>query len=70
MAFDTLVRLKYSGAMSGTSTYIHLIMQTGGVLIGGIILWRMSARMHQRKQAERADKQYFQTRYSGNWKNR
>ena len=68
IGIETLIRLKYSGAESDMSLYISLAIQTGAVLVGGIVLWRMSARLHSKKQANRARNAYFETPYSKGWK--
>ena len=67
-AVQLLIKAKYAGAMADTSTYMNLIMQAGAVLIGGIVLCRMSARFHKKKVAERERNSYFETTYSRNWK--
>lgn len=63
-----LVKLNYSGSQSELSTYLNLAIQTGAVLIGGIVLWRISARMHSKKKAGRSRNAYFETAYSKGWK--
>lgn len=68
IGIETLIRLKYSGAESDMSLYISLAVQTGAVLVGGIVLWRMSARLHKKKQANRSRNAYFETPYSKGWK--
>lgn len=65
---QTIIKAKYSGALSEMSTYINLAIQAAGVIIGGIVLWRMSAVMHKKKQAQRARNSYFETPYSKGWK--
>ncbi len=68
ITIDQLIRLKYSGAMSDLSMYMTLAIQTGAVLIGGIVIWRMSSRIHAKKRAERKRNAYFDTPYSKGWK--
>ncbi len=68
VAVQLLIKAKYAGAMADTTTYMNLIMQAGAVLIGGIVLWRMSARFHKKKVAQRERSSYFETTYSRNWK--
>lgn len=68
VAVQLLIKAKYAGAMADTSTYMNLIMQAGAVLIGGIVLWRMSARFHKKKVAQRERNNYFETKYSRSWK--
>lgn len=65
-----LIHAKYSGALNEVSMYMNLAIQTGAVLIGGIVLWRASAILHKRKQAKRERNNFFQTPYSKGWKNR
>ena len=59
---------KYSGALNEVSAYMNLAIQTGAVLIAGIILWRASAILHKRKQAKRERNTFFETPYSKGWK--
>lgn len=68
ITIEQLIRLKYSGAMSDLSLYLTLAIQTGAVLIGGIVIWRMSARLHAKKRAERKRNAFFETPYSKGWK--
>jgi hypothetical protein len=67
-AVQLLIKAKYSGAMADTSMYMNLIMQAGAVLIGGIVVWRMSAAYHKKKVAQRERNNYFESTYSRNWK--
>lgn len=67
-AVQLLVKAKYAGAMADTSVYMNMVMQAGAVLIGGIIIWRMSARYHKKKVKQRERNKYFETTYSRNWK--
>lgn len=67
-AVQLLIKAKFSGSMLNTSTYMNMIMMAGAVLIGGIVLWRMSARYHKKKVAQRQRNNYFETTYSRNWK--
>ncbi len=68
-AVQLLIKAKYAGAMADTSTYLNLVMQAGAVLIGGIVLWRMSATIHKKKMAQRAGRaNYFETTYSRYWR--
>jgi len=67
-AVQLLIKAKYAGSMVDTSTYTNMAIQAGAVLIGGIIIWRMSARFHKKKVAQRQRNSYFETTYSRNWK--
>ncbi len=70
IAVQQLVLAKYSGAATEMQAYLTIALQTGAVLVGGIILWRMSARMHKKKMQQRANRTFFETNYSRNWKRR
>ena len=67
-AVQLLIKAKFAGSMADTSTYMNMVMQAGAVLIGGIVIWRMSARYHKKKVAQRERNKYFETTYSRNWK--
>ena len=54
MDIQTLIQVKFSGQLSETSIYINLAIQAISVMIGGIILWRVSTAIHVKKQNERA----------------
>ncbi len=68
LTIQTLIKVKYSGALNEVSTYMNLAIQTGAVLVGGIVVWRMSAILHKKKRAERQRNSYFETPYSKGWK--
>ena len=59
LAIQTLIKAKYSGGLNEVSLYMNLAIQTGAVLIGGIVLWRMSNMIHKRKQAQRERNDFF-----------
>lgn len=68
LTIQTLIKAKYAGSMSNTSNYLNLAIQTGAVLIGGIIMWRMSARFHRKKKDQREGNIYFESTYAKGWK--
>lgn len=68
LSIETLIKAKYSGSLSEMSTYINLAIQAVAVLVGGIVLWRMSAMLHKRKLAQRSRNDFFETPYSKGWK--
>jgi hypothetical protein len=65
---DTLIQARYSGALDEMSVYVNLVIQAGAILVGGIVLWRMSAVIHRKKKAERERNSYFSTPYSEGWR--
>lgn len=70
MDIQTLIQVKFSGQLSDAPLYTNIAVQTIAVLIGGIVLWRVSNAIHTKKQNERANRQYFESKYSKAWKGR
>lgn len=68
LTIQELIKVRYSGSMSDVSIYVNLAVQAVAVLIGGIILWRVSVIIHKRKVEQRSRKQFFETKYSKGWK--
>jgi hypothetical protein len=68
LTIQTLIKAKYSGSYTEMSMYLSLTLQAVAVMIGGIVLWRMSVMLHKRKQAQRKRNSFFETTYSKNWR--
>lgn len=68
MSIQTLVQARFSGSLNEMGQYLNLAIQAGAVLVGGIVLWRLSTALHRRKKAERERNSYFRTPYSEGWK--
>ena len=68
ITLQELILAKYAGSLDQASIYFNLAIQTGAVLISGIILWRMSVLLHKRKKAQRQRNNYFETPYAKGWK--
>lgn len=68
LTLDILIKAKYAGNVTELSSYISLALQTTAVIVGGIILWRMSTIIHRKKQEARKRNSYFETPYSKGWK--
>lgn len=66
--YQEVIKMYYSGAMSDVEAYTGLAVQTIAVLVGGIILWRISAYMHKRKKSQRRRNEFFETPYARGWK--
>lgn len=66
--YQEMIRLHYSGGMTEVAAYTGLAVQTVAILVGGIILWRASAYMHNRKKRQRQRNEYFETPYARGWK--
>lgn len=63
-----IIKANYAGSASQMSEYISIAVQACAVIIGGIILWRVSAAMHKKKKVQRSRNAYFETPYSRSWK--
>lgn len=70
MDISTLIKVNYSGQLDETFTYTNIGVQAVCVLIGGIILWRVSNVIHAKKMADRANKSQFGERLSDQWRKR
>jgi hypothetical protein len=70
MNIETLIKAQYSGQLDASFQYTNIGVQTISILIGGIVLWRVSNMLHQRKLKQRAEKSPFKTRFSEHLKNR
>lgn len=68
MDIQTLIHVKFSGALSETPIYVNLTIQAISVMIGGILIWRASNAYHAKKQKQRSNRQFFETKYSKGWK--
>lgn len=70
MELAEIIRARFSGELIDNNVYFNIALQTVAVLIGGIVLWRLSARLHSKKQKERQRNQYFETEYGKHWRNK
>lgn len=70
MDIQTLIRAKYVGELDNSFAYSTIGFQTIAVLVGGLLLWRVSNVLHRRKLEQRAQQAHFKTRFSEHWKNR
>jgi len=66
--YQNIIQVQFSGAASEVDAYSGLAIQTIAILVGGIILWRISNYMHKRKQKQRKRNDYFETPYARGWK--
>jgi hypothetical protein len=68
MDIQSLIQAKFSGPLSENQMYVNLAMQAIAVMIGGILMWRASNAYHSKKQKERGNKNFFESRYSKSWR--
>jgi hypothetical protein len=70
MDIATLIKVKYAGELDQNFIYSNIGVQAIAVLIGGIILWRISNRLHAKKQAERSARSNYGSRLTDQWRKR
>ncbi len=70
MDIQTLIKGQYIGELDNSFLYTNIGVQAIMILVGGIVLWRVSNFLHNKKLKERAQKTPFKTRFSEHWKNR
>ncbi len=68
LIIQELIKVKFSGGVNDISLYVNLVIQTIAVLVGGIILWRVSVVIHKKKLKERKRNTFFDTPYSKSWR--
>ena len=68
MTAQEMIQAKYSGELSKMMDYVHIMAQVFGILIAGIIIWRLIARYQSQKQSERFKSDYFESSYSKHWR--
>lgn len=66
--YQNIIKIQFSGAHADVEAYSGLAVQTIAVLVGGIILWRISNYLHKRKQKQRRKNDFFETPYAKGWK--
>ncbi len=66
--YQNIIKIQFSGAHTDVEAYSGLAIQTIAILVGGIILWRISNYMHKRKQKQRRKNDFFETPYARGWK--
>ncbi|PWL32583.1 MAG: hypothetical protein DCO96_03300 [Fluviicola sp. XM-24bin1] len=66
--YQNIIKVQFSGAHTDAELYTGLAVQTIAILVGGIILWRISNYMHKRKQKQRRKNEFFETPYAKGWK--
>jgi len=68
MTIQYLIEQKFSGPPSFTYIYIQLASQAIGILMAGIILWRVNSTINNKRVNQRKRNNFFETNYSKNWK--
>ena len=68
MTEQEMIKAKYSGELSSMMDYVNIMAQVFGILIAGIIIWRVFSRHQNKKQNERFKSDYFESSYSKHWR--
>lgn len=68
MKIQELIQRRFSGALNNEAEYIELFVQVFGVLVLGLVLWRMMVLFHKKKKAKRKRSSYFDTEFRRNWR--
>lgn len=68
MKTQDLIQQRFSGSLNNEAEYIELLVQVFGVLILGLVLWRMMAVFHKKKKAKRKRSVFFDTEFRKNWR--
>lgn len=68
MKVQHLIQRRFSGTLNNEAEYIELLVQVFGVLILGLVLWRMMAVFHKKKKAKRKHNTYFDTEFRRSWR--
>ena len=68
MTKQEMIKIKYSGELSTMTDYINISVQTIGILIAGIIIWRLIVRYQNKKLGTRYKSDYFNSSYSKHWR--
>lgn len=55
-----LIQTRFSGAINNEAEYIELLVNVFGVLIIGLVMWRLMAVFHKKKNAKRKRSSYFE----------
>jgi hypothetical protein len=70
LSIQQLIKTSFSGDIDHSFEYMNLVFQAVGVLVAGIVLWRLSAYFQKRKAAQVNNGKRFETSFSKEWKKR
>lgn len=68
MKTQDLIQRRFSGELNNEAEYIELLVQVFGVLVLGLVLWRMMVIFHKKKKAKRKRSTFFDTEFRRNWR--
>jgi hypothetical protein len=64
MTKQQLIQVFYSGEIDQSFQYMNLMIQATSVLVGGIVLWKMSTIFHNKKLNKRSSNNFFGAEFS------
>ncbi len=67
LTIQELIKAKFSGELDPGQVYLNLILQSAAVLVAGIVLWRASNAIHNKKLRERQGRR-MESPYSKHWR--
>lgn len=68
MSPQELIQHRFTGTLNNEAEYIELLVQVFGVLVLGLVLWRMMVLFHKRKNAKRKKSNYFDSEFNQSWR--
>lgn len=68
MTPQELIQVKYSGSLSVLRDYVNISAQTIGILVIGILAWRILMAYQNKKNKERFKSTYFESSFSKHWR--
>lgn len=68
MTAQEMIQVKYSGQLSTITDYVNIAAQAIGILIAGIIIWRLIIRYQNKKHKGRYKSNYFESSYAKHWR--
>lgn len=68
MQLQDLIKQRFSGSLNSEAEYIELLVNVFGVLVLGLVMWRLMVLFHKKKNAKRKRSNYFESTFSKKWK--
>lgn len=68
MQLQDLIKQRFSGSLNSEAEYIELLVNVFGVLVLGLVMWRLMVLFHKKKNAKRKRSNYFESNFSKKWK--
>ena len=59
MTIQDLIKLKFTGELNQTISYVNVTIQAVSVLIGGLLIWRFVSSWQRKKKTRKKKKSFF-----------